>query len=32
MSNDPTEPRWACSNGHSNPATADSCRFPGCGA
>lgn len=29
---DPTEPRWTCSNGHSNPATATVCGMPGCGA
>lgn len=23
--NDPTEPRWTCARGHSNPATASEC-------
>jgi hypothetical protein len=32
MSNDPTEPRWTCSNGHSCPANSSTCTMPGCGA
>lgn len=30
--NDPTEPRWTCTNGHSCAANASRCTMPGCGA
>lgn len=32
MSDDPTEPRWTCANGHSNPANRSTCGMAGCGA